>query len=230
MHLRYSWIWPFEYFISLSFFPHLFLFKNWNGTDVLGSWYINLIGWETVMFSHCLGLVLILQLSNSSFLFLLVCICFRDKLITAPYGFDKFTWDPSKDKFLPENYSADNMKGKAVCKVTLQQHLGLTEHATVILVSLHRIFLLISWYFFFSCCSFGHGFSWPATWCFCVSKLELPFHFKPTRSLIIILSWTLIQWSRTKDIHGTSYQCLWGYCRPDYDKGMVLLKIWLCQA
>ncbi|NP_001290013.1 probable starch synthase 4, chloroplastic/amyloplastic [Vitis vinifera] len=58
----------------------------------------------------------------------------KDKLLIAPYGFDKFTWDPSRDKFLPENYTADNMKGKAVCKVALQQHLGLTEHASVILV------------------------------------------------------------------------------------------------
>lgn len=58
----------------------------------------------------------------------------KDKLLIAPYGLDKFTWDPSRDKFLPENYTADNMMGKAVCKVALQQHLGLTEHASVILV------------------------------------------------------------------------------------------------
>lgn len=56
-------------------------------------------------------------------------------MFIAPFGFDKSTWDPSVDKFLPQNYSPDNMKGKSVCKVSLQKHLGLEVHVSVILVS-----------------------------------------------------------------------------------------------
>ncbi|XP_027360743.1 probable starch synthase 4, chloroplastic/amyloplastic isoform X3 [Abrus precatorius] len=58
----------------------------------------------------------------------------RDKLIIAPYGIDKSTWDPSTDYFLPENFNAENIKGKSVCKVALLQQLGLSEHSSVILV------------------------------------------------------------------------------------------------
>ncbi|CAK8540379.1 unnamed protein product [Lathyrus sativus] len=57
-----------------------------------------------------------------------------DKLVVAPYGFEKSIWDPSTDYFLPENFNAENMKGKAVCKVALQQQLGLSEHSSIILV------------------------------------------------------------------------------------------------
>ncbi|XP_057983646.1 probable starch synthase 4, chloroplastic/amyloplastic [Malania oleifera] len=58
----------------------------------------------------------------------------KDKLLIAPNGFDDSTWDPSKDKFLPAIYTADDMKGKAICKVALQRHLGLPEHASTVLV------------------------------------------------------------------------------------------------
>ncbi|XP_058777444.1 probable starch synthase 4, chloroplastic/amyloplastic [Vicia villosa] len=57
-----------------------------------------------------------------------------DKLVVAPYGFEKSTWDPSTDYFLPENFNAENMNGKAVCKVALLQQLGLSEHASSIIV------------------------------------------------------------------------------------------------
>ncbi|KAK2373989.1 UDP-Glycosyltransferase superfamily protein [Trifolium repens] len=57
-----------------------------------------------------------------------------DKLTIAPYGFEKTTWDPSTDHFLPENFNAENMNGKAVCKVALLQRLGLSEHSSIILI------------------------------------------------------------------------------------------------
>ncbi|KAI5438029.1 hypothetical protein KIW84_023952 [Lathyrus oleraceus] len=60
----------------------------------------------------------------------------RDKLVVAPYGFEKSTWDPSRDYFLPENFNAENMNGKAVCKVALLQQLGLSEHSSSILIIL----------------------------------------------------------------------------------------------
>jgi len=59
----------------------------------------------------------------------------RDKLVIAPYGLDKSTWDPSTDYFLPENFNAENMNGKAFCKAALLQKLGLSEHSSTILVS-----------------------------------------------------------------------------------------------
>ncbi|XP_021273836.1 probable starch synthase 4, chloroplastic/amyloplastic isoform X5 [Herrania umbratica] len=58
----------------------------------------------------------------------------KEKLLVAPCGFDNSTWDPSKDNFLPVNYSAENMRGKDACKVALQQQAGLSEHASFILV------------------------------------------------------------------------------------------------
>lgn len=58
----------------------------------------------------------------------------KDKLVVAPYGFENSTWDPLRDKLLPERYSSSDMKGKAVCKVTLQRLMGLSEDASSVLV------------------------------------------------------------------------------------------------
>ncbi|KAG4154046.1 hypothetical protein ERO13_D03G033300v2 [Gossypium hirsutum] len=58
----------------------------------------------------------------------------KEKLLVAPYGFDNSTWDPSTDKFLPVNYSTENMRGKYACKVALQQQAGISTHASSILV------------------------------------------------------------------------------------------------
>ncbi|XP_047967243.1 probable starch synthase 4, chloroplastic/amyloplastic isoform X1 [Salvia hispanica] len=58
----------------------------------------------------------------------------KEKLVISPSGFDKMTWDPSRDNFLPQHYSADDMEGKLICKFALQRHLGLEEGASNILV------------------------------------------------------------------------------------------------
>ncbi|XP_034220641.1 probable starch synthase 4, chloroplastic/amyloplastic isoform X2 [Prunus dulcis] len=58
----------------------------------------------------------------------------KNKVVIAPCGFDNCTWDPSTDNFIPQQYSVKDMKGKAVCKAALQQHLGLSEHSSTILV------------------------------------------------------------------------------------------------
>ncbi|XP_020277347.1 probable starch synthase 4, chloroplastic/amyloplastic isoform X2 [Asparagus officinalis] len=56
----------------------------------------------------------------------------RDKLLITPYGFDGTNFDPSKDKFLPAKYSANNIEGKALCKVALRHHLGFSKHSFAI--------------------------------------------------------------------------------------------------
>ncbi|PON97125.1 hypothetical protein TorRG33x02_071750 [Trema orientale] len=58
----------------------------------------------------------------------------KDKLAVSAFGFDSSIWDPSQDNFLPENYSVDDMEGKASCKVALQQHVGLSENDSKIVV------------------------------------------------------------------------------------------------
>lgn len=61
----------------------------------------------------------------------------------APLGFDKSTWDPSHDNLLPQSYSADDMKGKSVCKFALQRHLGLEEGASKTLVSFSPLKIVV---------------------------------------------------------------------------------------
>jgi len=62
-----------------------------------------------------------------SMLLIVLCLFTRDKLLIAPYGFDCIKWNPSEDKFLPAKYSANNIEGKAVCKVALRHHLGFSK-------------------------------------------------------------------------------------------------------
>ncbi|XP_020234453.1 soluble starch synthase 1, chloroplastic/amyloplastic-like isoform X3 [Cajanus cajan] len=40
-------------------------------------------------------------------------------------GIDVTEWDPSCDKHIACNYSADDLSGKAECKISLQEELGL---------------------------------------------------------------------------------------------------------
>ncbi|XP_072993068.1 uncharacterized protein [Typha latifolia] len=56
----------------------------------------------------------------------------KEKLMVAPYGFDGEKWDPFKDNYLPRNYSAYNIEGKAVCKVALAHRLGLSQRSSIL--------------------------------------------------------------------------------------------------
>ncbi|XP_019056272.1 PREDICTED: probable starch synthase 4, chloroplastic/amyloplastic isoform X3 [Tarenaya hassleriana] len=59
----------------------------------------------------------------------------KEKLLLAPsFGLDSTTWDPSKDEFLPEKYSVEDIRGKSICKVELQHQLGLVEHISTTVV------------------------------------------------------------------------------------------------
>ncbi|GAB2232036.1 hypothetical protein Droror1_Dr00011057 [Drosera rotundifolia] len=58
----------------------------------------------------------------------------KDKLYIAPNGLENSTWNPSEDSLLPVKFSASDMRGKTACKVALQQHTGLPELSSSILV------------------------------------------------------------------------------------------------
>lgn len=51
-------------------------------------------------------------------------------------GCDYSMWDPVTDKELPVNYSADDMRGKAVCKAALQKEVGLPVKENVPLIGM----------------------------------------------------------------------------------------------
>ncbi|KAK9110811.1 hypothetical protein Sjap_018871 [Stephania japonica] len=58
----------------------------------------------------------------------------KEKISVAPYGFDSSVWNSSTDKFLPANYSADDLRGKAICKVALQQRFSLSGQTSAVVV------------------------------------------------------------------------------------------------
>lgn len=49
-------------------------------------------------------------------------------------GIDGDEWNPATDKLLQENFSADHIEGKAVCKADLQQRAGLTVDPSAMLM------------------------------------------------------------------------------------------------
>ncbi|KAL4179991.1 hypothetical protein AMTRI_Chr13g122950 [Amborella trichopoda] len=58
----------------------------------------------------------------------------REKVLVIPYGFDDTKWDPSKDNFLPVNYSSEDPKGKATCRTALRQRLRFVDQTSAAMV------------------------------------------------------------------------------------------------
>ena len=56
-------------------------------------------------------------------------------MVISPFGYNDSVWDPSRDKFLPRFYNADDTRGKSVAKVALQQQTNLPGDIASVLVS-----------------------------------------------------------------------------------------------
>lgn len=60
----------------------------------------------------------------------------RDKFSGILNGCDYTLWNPERDHFLPNHFSAQNMEGKALCKAALQARMGLPQNGDLPLLGL----------------------------------------------------------------------------------------------
>lgn len=58
----------------------------------------------------------------------------KDVLFGILNGVDYDIWNPEKDRFIAQNYSVKNIKGKEECKAALQRRLGLDEDKNIPLI------------------------------------------------------------------------------------------------
>ena len=81
------------------------------------------------------------ELKNPAFAFGMDEIIYRNdhKLKGILNGINTQLYDPSKDKFIEANYSADDTSGKALCKKALQNELGLPETDTMMITMVSRL-------------------------------------------------------------------------------------------
>ncbi|CAN6252881.1 unnamed protein product [Urochloa humidicola] len=48
----------------------------------------------------------------------------KEKILVASYGLEGEIWDPSKDIYLPRQYSTNDIEGKSICREALKRRLG----------------------------------------------------------------------------------------------------------
>uniref|UniRef100_I1P5C9 starch synthase n=1 Tax=Oryza glaberrima TaxID=4538 RepID=I1P5C9_ORYGL len=56
----------------------------------------------------------------------------KEKVLVASHGLDGELWDPSKDIYLPQRYSPNDIEGKSFCRKALKRHLGLHSGSSVV--------------------------------------------------------------------------------------------------
>ncbi len=59
----------------------------------------------------------------------------QSKLFGILNGVDYSIWNPKTDRFIPANYSIDDLHGKSICKTNIQQHFLLAESSTIPILS-----------------------------------------------------------------------------------------------
>jgi starch synthase len=60
------------------------------------------------------------------------CFLSREKVLVASHGLDGELWDPSKDIYLPQRYSPNDIEGKSFCRKTLKRCVGLHSGSSVV--------------------------------------------------------------------------------------------------
>ncbi|CAL5056372.1 unnamed protein product [Urochloa decumbens] len=56
----------------------------------------------------------------------------KEKILVASQGLDGELWDPSKDIYLPQRYSANDIEGKSICREALKRRLGFRTGSSII--------------------------------------------------------------------------------------------------
>uniref|UniRef100_A0A0E0NMI4 starch synthase n=1 Tax=Oryza rufipogon TaxID=4529 RepID=A0A0E0NMI4_ORYRU len=56
----------------------------------------------------------------------------KEKVLVASHGLDGELWDPSKDIYLPQRYSPNDIEGKSFCRKTLKRRVGLHSGSSVV--------------------------------------------------------------------------------------------------
>ncbi|KAF0933460.1 hypothetical protein E2562_018555 [Oryza meyeriana var. granulata] len=56
----------------------------------------------------------------------------KEKVLIASHGFDGELWDPSKDIYLPQRYSANDIEGKSFCRKALKRRLGFQSGSSIV--------------------------------------------------------------------------------------------------
>uniref|UniRef100_A0A0E0K6L1 starch synthase n=1 Tax=Oryza punctata TaxID=4537 RepID=A0A0E0K6L1_ORYPU len=56
----------------------------------------------------------------------------KEKVLVASHGLDGELWDPSKDIYLPQRYSPNDIEGKSFCRKALKRRLGLHSGSSIV--------------------------------------------------------------------------------------------------